>query len=467
MVIEDFSAGVDLRRSAVTAQGRSLRKLVNAFVNGGGEIEKREAFILAVPAGNLAGTYGLRAISGALYVFGAGSRPAGLNAGLGYQQLAGASIQRISDTEVFNNKLYVVVQQSPGVYKHYYDGVLVTEAPNSAVVMAHRSKMYAVASNIVYFSGLDDPVHWTSGSGGTVGAGFIQVDSADDGMITLMGMSPYYDQLALLGRNSIQLWSMDEDPKLNQLIQTLAGIGLITPLGVGRYATGDVLFLHDSGIRSIRARDSSNAASVNDIGSPIDEELRTFIQTAKNNNSGGAPIPPDLVGIETVTEPTTGQFWVNMGNSVYVLSIAPSAKISAWSRHDPGFKVDYFAVSNSLLWLRSGDNLYTYGGGYGGYDNSVAEVITPMNPGTSPATNKMFTAMDAALEGTWTFEVGTDPSIPDTRELVATITGPSFSQQSIGLQNTGTHIGVRVTNSDAARSRIGNMIFHYREGAVD
>lgn len=462
MVIEDFSAGVDLRRSAVTAQGRSLRKLVNAFVNGGGEIEKRQAFVLT---GTVAGSYGLRSLNNVLWVFGSGPHPGTLPVWVSYQQLAGASIQRISDTEVFNGKIYVVVQQSPGVYKHYYDGVLVTEAPNSATVIAHRSKMYAVAGNVVYFSGLDDPIHWVSGSGGTIGAGFIQVDSVDEGSITLMGMSPYYDQLALFGKNSVQLWSMSEDPKENQLIQTLAGIGLITPLGVGRYATGDVLFLHKSGIRSVRARDSSNAASVNDLGSPIDEEIRAVVGAAYAADGTGNPAPSGLIGVETVTEPGTGQFWMNIGNSIYVLSIAPSAKISAWSRHDPGFKVDYFTVNNTVLWLRAGDNLYIYGNGL--YDASVAEVITPMNPGNTPATLKMFTAMDAALEGNWTFEIGTDPSIPDTRELVATISGPSFSQQSIGLQNTGTHINVRVTNTDSARARIGNMIFHYREGAVD
>jgi hypothetical protein len=35
------------------------------------------------------------------------------------------------------------------------------------------------------------------------------------------------------------------------------------------------------------------------------------------------------------------------------------------------------------------------------------------------------------------------------------------------VQNSGTHVGVRVTNTDAARARIGNMLFHYRDGAVD
>lgn len=462
MLIEDFASGVDLRRSAVTAEGRSLRKLVNGFVNAGGEIEKRRAFVTI--NGTLAGTYGLKGAGIYLWVFGsAATAPAGLPQGVAYHALVGANIARIADVEIFNGLLYVVVQQPDGNFAHYYNGAHVTEAPNSGTVMAHRSKMYSVKDNIVYFSGLDDPLHWTADSGGTVGAGFIQVDAQDDGSVTLVGLASYYDQLALFGRNSVQLWSMDEDPKLNQLIQTVGNIGLVTPQGVGRYATGDVLFLHDSGIRSLRARDSSNAASVNDIGSPIDEEIRALVRAAKAENPG-AVSPRTLVDTTTFIDPDTGQFWLSMGNSIYVLSIAASSKVSAWSRFDPGFKPQYFAPTSWATFLRSGDTLYAYSDGY---DNSLCEVITPMIPANKPATNKMFSAMDAAIEGTWSFEVGTDPSNPDTRDPVATITGPSFSQQSIGMQNSGTHIGVRMTATDPSRARIGNMLFHYREGVVD
>jgi len=84
-----------------------------------------------------------------------------------------------------------------------------------------------------------------------------------------------------------------------------------------------------------------------------------------------------------------------------------------------------------------------------------------------PATVKQFFGLDAALEGTWQIEVGTDPAQPDVRELVATVTGPTFGLQNLGLQNQGTHITARLTCSDAARARIGNLLFHYNKGVSD
>jgi hypothetical protein len=128
--------------------------------------------------------------------------------------------------------------------------------------------------------------------------------------------------------------------------------------------------------------------------------------------------------------------------------------------------MDYADVIRERLAFRSGDKLGWYGGYWGNtYDASEAEVVMPMLSAGTPATDKLFFGMDAAIEGTWAFEVGTDPSRPDVREPVATITGPSFSMQQIGLQNTGTHIGLRATSRDALRARMGQVLFHYNEGA--
>src|SRR5262245_16350999 len=114
MVVEDFSLGMDLRKSPVTASGKSLRLLKNGYVNAGGEIEKRRAFIDV--GWNLAGTYGVGGLGLGVYVFGSTAVPPTLTPGVGYQQLVGANIARISDVDVFDNNFYVVVQQPDGNY---------------------------------------------------------------------------------------------------------------------------------------------------------------------------------------------------------------------------------------------------------------------------------------------------------------------------------------------------------------
>ena len=43
--VTDFKAGLDVRKTALTAPGGSLRILENAVLNQGGEVEKRLAFV--------------------------------------------------------------------------------------------------------------------------------------------------------------------------------------------------------------------------------------------------------------------------------------------------------------------------------------------------------------------------------------------------------------------------------------
>lgn len=465
MVVENFELGLDLRKSPVTASAKSLRILRNGYVNAGGEIEKRKAFL---DAGiDLTGTYGLGGLGLSPYVFGSTLAPPTLS-GIGYQQLVGASIARIADVDVFDNGFYVVVQQPDGNYAHYYQGAHVTEAPNAGQVLAHRSKLYAIRDNIVYFSDVGDPTHWTPGSGAP-GAGFIQLDNQDSGSVSLVGLATYYDQLALFSRTSCQLWAMDEDPAQNQLIQTVDSTGLVAYKALARYSTGDVLFLHDSGVRSLKARDSSNAASVSDVGSPIDEILRKVVSDARRADAGSL-VPAGLINMTAIVEPNTGQWWLISGNTIYVLSVAPSSGISAWSQFDTGgFVVDGGAqVINDAIWMRAGNRLYLHGTGiWESYDAAQIEVVLPLVAGNEPATDKTFFAMDAALEGTWQFFVGTDVQNPDTRELVATVSGATFNMQSLGLANSGTHISVRALCADASRARLASLIFHYHKGSED
>lgn len=469
MVIEDFSMGLDLRKGPVTASAKSLRVLRNGFINAGGEIEKRMAFERQSPHGSaMAGTYGLKGVGVSLWTFGTLPRPSTLPAFIGYHQIAGGPpVMRLTDVEVFDSKFYTVWQFNDGTFHHFYDGAPVATAPNAPTIMAYRSKMYAVWGNILYFSALNDPSFWTPNDTTKPGAGFIQIDSQQSGGVQLMGLSVYYNQLAVFSTTECQLWAMDEDPASNQLVQTISNCGLVAPHARSPYSTGDVLFLHTSGVRSLKARDSSNAASVSDIGSPVDDPVRQFIAQARVADPGH-PVPEQLAISMGVIEPLTGQFWLNLGTDIYVLSLSPASNITAWSTYSDGFTPDWMAIADDRIWLRAGADLYAFTGWSRQlYDASTIEAITPLIAGNEPATAKEFTSFDAALEGTWVFEVGTNLLDPTVRDLVGTVTGPSFGQGSIGLSNDGTHISVRATCTDAARARIGNMMFHYNKGHED
>ena len=68
-VVDNFAAGLDIRKSPMTAPGGTLTRLKNAVINPGGEIEKRRAFV-KIGSNILAGSFGLAATESTLYVFG-------------------------------------------------------------------------------------------------------------------------------------------------------------------------------------------------------------------------------------------------------------------------------------------------------------------------------------------------------------------------------------------------------------
>src|SRR6185436_347904 len=111
-LVDNFAAGLDVRKSALTAPGGTLVRLKNATINPGGEIEKRRAF---VKIGTLTGTFGLGATESTLYAFTRNTdvslpgfaMPSGVT--LKYQKLAttyGDTIQY--DYDSFDGDIYIV-----------------------------------------------------------------------------------------------------------------------------------------------------------------------------------------------------------------------------------------------------------------------------------------------------------------------------------------------------------------------
>src|SRR3546814_16166813 len=94
----------------------------------------------------------------------------------------------------------------------------------------------------------------------------MNASTQDSGAKEIVGVQEYQGQLASFSRNSIQIWTMDPDPDLNVLTQRLQKTGTFAGKSALSYGALDVFYLHSSGVRSLRARDSSHAAYVHDVG---------------------------------------------------------------------------------------------------------------------------------------------------------------------------------------------------------
>jgi len=127
LVIEDFRAGQDSRKSKASAPIGTLRRLTNAHIDRGGAIEKRKAFVstYTLPAG----TFGMATISGALYVFGSAVSPT-MPSGVNYQRLqhpSASAMTAVLQVEIFNGLPYVIASYADASIHHFYNGTRVTD----------------------------------------------------------------------------------------------------------------------------------------------------------------------------------------------------------------------------------------------------------------------------------------------------------------------------------------------------
>jgi len=328
-------------------------------------------------------------------------------------------------------------------------------------VLTVKTKVHSLSNSLWHFSGINDPKKWTTaaystGSPDATGSGFINLSNNARGSEDLKALSPYYENIAVFAEQAIQIWFVDPDPKLMQQTQVLNNTGTIAPGSVVSFGDSDVFYLGYSGIRSLRARDSSNAAFVSDIGNPIDENIIADIlndETAVRKAAG-------------FMSPRDGRYFLAIGSTIYVFSYFPASKVSAWSVYEPGFTVEQWAYDGEQLLCRGEDNkLYSLGGKSNNvYDSSPVEVQLPFLDAKSPATSKDWSGIDAVVENEWKVSIGTDPTDITVYEEAAVISKATYGLGRIPLSAYSTHIAVRLECDTAGAAKIGNLAVHYSGG---
>lgn len=167
--INSFKYGLDTRREVLTTQPGALVTCENAFINNGGEVEKRRAFVLyatvlILDGNGDTGTFGLESTSAGIVVFGSaltfGTSPtqsqpvlaSAIPAGVTYQQLkhptlvndSGESYDRtlhrmtqLVFSENYQGNAFACAKFADGRKFLYYNGELVQQSANG-LVMTNR-----------------------------------------------------------------------------------------------------------------------------------------------------------------------------------------------------------------------------------------------------------------------------------------------------------------------------------------
>jgi hypothetical protein len=188
----------------------------------------------------------------------------------------------------------------------------------ATVCFTYRSRVYVGYGKRFNFSDNDDPTGWEEQN---PGAGFQDYMTQFGGQDAISAFGQLQGRLAVLARKSIQIWSPDADPSNFALVQTLDNLGTEAPLSVQNLGDYDVIFLDDTGFRSLRSRETTLNATVDDLGIPVDSLVRADLMAVSASSAVG------------IVEPTTKHYWCYLNEKIYVLARHPSSMITAWSTY--------------------------------------------------------------------------------------------------------------------------------------
>lgn len=331
-------------------------------------------------------------------------------------------------------------------------------------VKTYKNKMYALTGPSIYYSEIGVPENYDSGTG----SGFDNLATNASGAESLVAIANYFENMAIFSRNNVQVWFMSDNPNENSQLQVLNNSGTIAPNSVVEFGDNDVFYLSESGVRSLRARDTTNAAFVNDVGIAIDPLIQEEI--LRNNLKA-----EQAIGF---LEPRQGRYLLAIDGTVYVFSFFPSSKISAWSTYRPGFEITGIDAVGQTVVCRSENALYKIGSSVERvYDARQVKIITPFMFGDDPSIIKTFTGLDMACQGTWDIYIATDPLRVDENgepdetyyERIGTVTNTTYAESGgenghVGFDAISSHISLMFICRTPGYARIGNVAIHFADG---
>lgn len=453
-----FDLGIDLRKDAAVSDANRLREMKNAYVTTGLTTAKRPGFTHVCTLEP--GTKGLFAALGKLHTFYGSGSISHENPLFEAHKVAPASGEKaVKDlwyADVFSNFLYVSVEYEDGsVLHHYLDGGETTQitdsnCPHTKACAKTQSKIFAVGTDgdVVRFCASGRPRDWsTSGDAGFLPTG---MNARGDRTATALGLQR--GRLAVLTRDSCQLWTVDPDPNAMGLYDTVENVGSTFPKTVANVA-GDLYFLSDYGVRSITTQLYTENLVDEDVGSPIDRLVKYAIEQAESD--GTVPRSFYFYG--------TGQYILGFGGHLFVYSISRTAKISAWSQYYLCFPVDAVAELGKKLYFRSGDDVYMFDENSNTDGGRQFETLIelPYMDFKKPGQLKMIQGIDAVIEGSAYISIGFDSRDPDARTEEVLIKGNTRPVGMIPIPCCGTEISLRIRNFDDQPFKLNALTVYY------
>jgi len=174
----------------------------------------------------------------------------------------------------------------------YYDGTTCDEVsahpnysgtvPSGDIVQSGFGRLWVAKTSTnnttVYWSDLLTGVKWDTGSSGSIDISKVWPDGADE----ITALAVHNGIIAIFGKRQILLYTGADDPATMQLADTIVGIGCIARDSVQVTGT-DLIFLSDSGVRSLKRTIQEKSAPITDISKNVRTELTTYTNSETQN----------------------------------------------------------------------------------------------------------------------------------------------------------------------------------------
>lgn len=173
--------------------------------------------------------------------------------------------------------------------------------PKTGMMVTATGRVFApsVDGQTVRFSKVSDPTDWTTSNN----AGFLPVSQHFGSGQRVFGLGLYQGKLAVFTDQSIQLWNIDPDPTAMALDRVIDGVGTRHHSSIVSLY-GDLLFLSESGVRSLTTLSQALFPSDVDIGLPIKPLAKPPVALTRFSNGGNVP---SVLGIAAGP---LSQYWV-------------------------------------------------------------------------------------------------------------------------------------------------------------
>lgn len=211
-----------------------------------------------------------------------------------------------------------------------------------------NQKIYGVSGTTLFFCAAGDPMTWNDPK--AAGNGFVELSNNVGITDDFQALAIYQGNLACIGKQLTTIEQVDADPANNKQLQVLENIGTVAKLTVRAVGDMDIYMLAKNGVRSIRVRDASNNAIIEDTGTPIDAIIQPLLATLTDDQKAAS------CGI---VEPSNNRYWCYIPNadgsagSIYVFSYFSKSGVAAWGTYAPTYQVAVNApganYSNSVL----------------------------------------------------------------------------------------------------------------------